>query len=178
MNIYEALSKDHRRFETLLDSLVAASQANHPSWKEILDELRRDVIAHAHAEEAVLYNTLRAADRSKLVAHSFLEHATAEGELRTLSLAKLADKSWTSLSERLRKDLRHHIEEEETRVFEAARQVLSQAEAEQLGEDFERRKLDAAKDGDSVFASTMDLMANLLPPRRRGSGKQDEPRAP
>jgi hemerythrin superfamily protein len=166
MNIYDALSKDHRHFESLLDRLVAASKADNDAWKPILDELRRGVIAHAHAEEAVFYNVLREADQSKmLVMHSYTEHAMAETEIRTLSAAKAFDANWTSLAEKISKDLRHHIAEEESKVFAAARQILSAADAEQIGAAFERMKLETAKDGDSMIASTVDLVANLLPPR-------------
>lgn len=166
MDIYEALSKDHRHFEALLDRLVKTSKAGDEQWKTTLDELRRGVIAHAHAEEAVLYNALREADAGKsLVAHSYAEHAKSEGELRTLSVAKAIDANWTSLAEKLSKDLRHHIEEEESRVYDAARQVFNTDEAKQLGAAFERMKRETAKDGDSVVASTVDLIANLLPPR-------------
>jgi hemerythrin superfamily protein len=166
MDIYEALSKDHRQFEALLDRLVAASKADDDSWKTALDELRRGVIAHAHAEEAVFYNALREADASKaLVAHSYGEHAMAEGEIRTLGAAKALDANWTTLAEKLSKDLKHHIEEEESRVYDAARKVFNTEEARQLGAAFERMKRETAKDGDSVMASTVDLVANLLPPR-------------
>src|SRR5687768_13396784 len=126
LNIYEALEQDHRMFETLLDRLVDASEDDDNDWKEILDQLRYGVIAHAHAEEAVLYNALREADEGgSIVAHSFIEHATAEAELRTLTAAKALDANWTSLAEKLRKDLRHHIEEEESKVFAAARKAFS-----------------------------------------------------
>lgn len=166
MNIYDALSKDHRQFEALLDRLVASSKADDDRWKATLDELRRGVIAHAHAEEAVFYNALREADQSKKqVAHSYAEHGMAEGEIRALGAAKMVDAKWTSLAEKLSTDLKHHIHEEETKVYAAARQVFSAAEAEQLGAAFERMKLETAKDGDSVLASTVDLVANLLPPR-------------
>lgn len=166
MTIYEALSKDHRTFERLLDRLVEASKAGNDEWKTILDELRRSVIAHAHAEEAVLYNALREANESKgLVMHSYAEHAKAEGEMRTLGAAKLIDATWTALAEKLRHDLLHHIREEETQVYAAARKVFTDEEAEQLGAAFERLKSEAAKDGDSMVASTIDLIANLLPPR-------------
>ncbi len=166
MNIYDALSKDHRHFESLLDRLVAASRADNDAWKPILDELRRGVIAHAHAEEAVFYNVLREADQSKmLVMHSYTEHAMAETEIRTLTAAKALDANWTTLAEKISKDLRHHIAEEETKVFAAARKVLSDEDAEQIGAAFERMKLETAKDGDSMVASTVDLVANLLPPR-------------
>jgi hypothetical protein len=50
-------------------------------------------------------------------------------------------------------------------VLDAARQIFSEEEATQLGAAFERMKREVAKDGDSVVASTIDLVANLLPPR-------------
>ncbi|MDB4986425.1 MAG: hemerythrin cation binding region [Myxococcaceae bacterium] len=166
MDIYEVLSNDHRHFESLLDRLVAASEAGNDEWKSILDELRRGVIAHAHAEEALFYNALRETDASKsLVAHSYAEHAMSEGELRTLGVAKLIDTTWTALAKKLSHDLRHHIEEEESRVFDAARQVLTREEERQIGAAFAQMKKETAKDGDSLIASTVDLVANMLPPR-------------
>jgi hemerythrin superfamily protein len=166
MNIYDALSKDHRQFEALLDLLLMASKSSDEQWKSSLDELRRGVIAHAHAEEAVFYNALREIEQTKdLVMHSYGEHAKAESEIRGLGAAKLIDVTWTSLAEKLSKDLRHHIQEEESRVFGAARRVFTDQEAEQMGAAFERMKTEMAKDGDSLLASTIDLIANLLPPR-------------
>jgi hemerythrin superfamily protein len=185
MNIYDALSKDHRTFEALLERLVSASQADDDAWKLALDQLRRGVIAHAHAEEAVLYNALRDADVAKgLVLHSYKEHAIAETELRTLSAAKALDANWTSLMQKFSKDLRNHIQEEESRVFAAARATFNEEEARPIGAAFERLKLETAKDGDSMMASTLDLIANLLPPRIAGSFRkhvtvrgQSEPQA-
>jgi hemerythrin superfamily protein len=166
MNIYDALSQDHRMFERQLDELVAASKAGDERWKSVLDALRRGVVAHSHAEEAVFYNALRAEDAAKdLIAHSYGEHATAEAEIRTLGLAKLIDTTWTSLAQKVSKDLRHHIQEEESRVFAAARKVFSDSEADQIGAAFERLKAEMTPDGDSALASQIDLIANLLPPR-------------
>lgn len=181
MNIYDALSRDHRRFEAQLDRLVAASKAGDEGWKATLDELRRGVVAHSHAEEAVFYNALREADQAKgLVVHSYTEHMMAEGELRTLSAAKLVDANWTTLVEKFSTDLRHHIQEEESRVYAAARQVFSDEEAQQIGAAFERLKLTMAKDGDSALASNLDLIANMLPPRLTASFRKlaGERRAP
>jgi hemerythrin superfamily protein len=166
MTIYEALSKDHREFERLLDRLLESSKAGTDEWKGILDELRRGVIAHAHAEEAVFYNALREADEGKgAVMHAYGEHAMAEGEIRALGAAKLVDANWTTMVEKLRKDLLHHIQEEESRLYDAGRKVFSDEEARQIGAAFERMKVETAKGGDSMIASTVDLIANLLPPR-------------
>ncbi len=174
MTIYDALSKDHRQFEQLLDRLLVAAKSEDDSWKGILDELRRGVIAHAHAEEAVLYNALRETDQGEgLIGHSYGEHVMAETEMRALGAAKLVDANWPTLVEKLRKDLRHHIQEEETRVFDAARRAFSVEEATQMGVAFERLKAETAKDGDSMVASTIDLIANLLPPRLTASFRKN-----
>lgn len=180
MNIYDALSKEHRSFEALLDQLVSASTADDDQWKSALDELRRGVISHAHAEEAVFYNALRGTEAEKVqIIHSYVEHAKTEGVLRTLGAAKLIDANWTSMMEKLSKDLRHHIQEEESRVFTVARRAFSDEEAEQLGAAFQRMKLETAKDGDSMILSTVDLIANMLPPRFTASFRKglNAPRA-
>jgi hemerythrin superfamily protein len=179
MDIYEALKKDHRKFESLLDRLATASRSDNDQWKRLLTELRDDLIPHSHAEEAVFYNALREMDASQgEVAHSYAEHAMAEGELRTLLGLKLIDVKGTKIIEKLRKDLTHHISEEEGRVFASARQVFSEEEARQIGEAFERLKPEMRHDSQSMVASTIDLIANLLPRRlvegfrKRFSGKK------
>lgn len=170
MNIYEALQNDHRTFESLVDRLLQESKAGNDQWKATLDELRRGLIPHAHAEEAVLYNALRELDQSKnVVAHSYLEHAKVETVIRALGAAKTIDANWTSMVEKIREDLRHHIQEEENKVFSGARQVLSEEEASKMGDAFMRLKAEMAKDADSMIASQMDLIANLLPTRFTGS---------
>jgi hemerythrin superfamily protein len=166
MTIYDALSKDHREFERLLDRLLSAAKSEDDSWKAILDDLRRGLIAHAHAEEAVFYNALRETDQGEgLIGHAYGEHLMAESEIRALGAAKLVDANWPSLVEKLRHDLLHHITDEETRVFDAARRAFNAEEAEQLARAFEQMKTATAKDGDSIVASTIDLIANLMPPR-------------
>ncbi|MET0388843.1 MAG: hemerythrin domain-containing protein [Polyangiales bacterium] len=166
MNIYTALSNDHRIFESLLDELVASSKAGDERWKSVLDELRRGLIAHSHAEEAVFYNALRATgEDNSAVIHGYAEHATAEAEIRALGAAKAVNVNWTTMVEKFAKDLRHHIAEEESHVYDAARMVLDDDDAKKIGKAFKRMKTEMASDGDSMVASTVDLIANMLPPR-------------
>jgi hemerythrin superfamily protein len=169
MTIFDALEKDHRKVENLLDRLLERSESSDDQWKPLLDELRSEVIPHAHAEEAVFYNALRQVPQTKdLVAHSYNEHLKAEAEIRGLGAAKAIDANWTKLVQTLHDDLNHHIEEEEGKIFSAARGFFSDEEARQMGEAFERLKPEMAKDADSVLASTVDLVSNLLPKRFSG----------
>jgi hemerythrin superfamily protein len=166
MTIYEALEKDHRKLEGLLDELLQTSKAGDDRWKSVLEEVRHALVPHSRAEEAVFYNALREMHQSpSLVAHSYLEHASAEAELRTLGAAKMIDANWTSLVEKLRKDLMRHIEVEESKVFKAGREVLSDLESKQIAAAFKRLKPELVKDADSMMGSTIDLIANLMPRR-------------
>src|SRR5690606_12420094 len=125
-----------------------------------------ELIPHSRAEEALFYNALREIDETKdLVAHSYEEHLKAETELRALSAAKKLDASWTAMIEKFCKDVKHHVEEEEGKVFAAAKKALSDSEANQIGEAFKKLKTEMARDADSITASTVDLLANLLPGR-------------
>lgn len=166
MNIYQALQEDHRRFDKLLDALVETSNAGSNQWKGALDALRQAVIPHSHAEEAIFYNALRETDEAKgLIRHSFTEHAKAEAEIRMLGAAKFIDANWTGLVKKLHHDLSQHITHEEQSLFPIAQRLFSETEAEKLGMAFESLKAEMAKDADSVLASTVDLIANLIPGR-------------
>ena len=65
-------------------------------WKGLLDQIRTEVIPHAHAEEAVFYNALRELGQGKgIVLDSYREHATAEADPdATDTLMVIADRPW------------------------------------------------------------------------------------
>lgn len=166
MNIYEALEKDHRLYESLLDRMLAASQAGDDQWKSLLTELRDDFIPHSHAEEAVFYNALRDENQAKeLIRQGYAEHLKVETTVRALGAMKKIDLNGRRLIESLSDDLRNHIDKEEKQVFPAARQVFDDEEARKIGEAYQKLKPEMRKDATSVAASTIDLVANLLPTR-------------
>jgi hemerythrin superfamily protein len=176
MDIYEALRADHRKVESLLDRLTQASQSGNDEWKTLIEQIRDDLVPHSRAEEAVFYNALREMEASKSeVTHSYLEHTMAETELRTILAMKAIDTNWKSAIEKFSNDVRHHVAEEESRVFTAARQVFSDEEARQIGEAFERLKPHFAKDSESMIKSNIDLVANLLPRRLVSSFRKNFP---
>jgi hemerythrin superfamily protein len=166
MNIYSALKKDHQKIETLLNRLVDSSEQGTDEWKGLVKEIRDELIPHSRAEEALFYNPIRETEHgSGLIAHSYTEHAVAETELRTLQAMEAINANWTALAKKLRHDLLHHVEEEEGKVFGAAKLVFSDEEAEQIGESFEQLKPMVKEQ--SFAETSMDLVKNLLPKRFR-----------
>jgi hemerythrin superfamily protein len=164
MNIYTALKKDHQKIETLLNRLVESSEQGNDEWKSLVDEIRDELIPHSRAEEALFYNPIRETSHgSGTIVHSFAEHALAEAELRTLQAMEVINTNWTTLAKKLRSDLLHHVEEEEGKVFGAARLVFSEEEAEKIGEAFEQLK--PMVRSQSFAGQSLDLVKNLLPKR-------------
>lgn len=164
MTIYDALKKDHRKVQGLLDRLVALKEGQEDERATLIEEIRDELIPHARAEEAVFYNSIRAVNTAKdLIWHGYEEHMMAETLLRTLQVAAKIDVEWTKGAQKLRAAINHHIEEEETRIFPVAQQLFTQDEARVMAEAFEEMKPGVKEGG--FMKSTLDLVANLLPPR-------------
>jgi hemerythrin superfamily protein len=162
MDIYSALKKDHQKVSELLDRLVASSDRGTDEWKELVTQIRDELIPHSRAEEALFYNPLRQTEHGKeVVAHSYGEHAMAETELRALQAMKAIDANWNSLVRKLRSDLLHHVEEEESKVFAAAQVAFSAEDAQNIGEAFGALKPFVKEQ--SFVGTSFDLVMNLLP---------------
>ena len=166
--IYDELKKDHQGVLALLDQLIASEDAGPEVWGGLVQKIRDELIPHARAEEAILYNSLRDMNQAKdVVAHSYNEHVQAEAVLRGLQVSEASNVTWVGAARKLREALQHHIQEEETQVFAAAQGVFSDEEARAMGDAFVQMK---PKVRDQSFAgTTLDMIVNLLPARLRDS---------
>lgn len=168
MLIYDELSKDHRKLLATLDQLIASENAGPEVWSALVQQVRDELIPHSRAEEAILYNALRDENQTRdLVGHSYVEHAQAEAVLRSIQVSDAMNVSWVSAVKSLRDALAHHIHEEETELFAAARRVFSDQEATQMRDAFVAMKPQIKQEG--LMGTTLDMIANMLPTRLRES---------
>lgn len=164
MQIYEALMKDHRKVEGLLDRLVALGEREYDQKEKLVEQIRDELIPHARAEEAVFYNSIRAVDTAKdLVWHGYAEHMEAEALLRTLQAAQALDVGFKNTALKLKDAVTHHIKEEEQKIMPVARQLFTNEEAVAMTEAFESMKPEVREGG--ILQSTIDMIANVMPPR-------------
>lgn len=163
MDIYQALTNDHDKLKPLLDQLVHATEVNDET-RDLIEEIRDELIPHARAEEAIFYNSLRQIDGAKdVVMHGYGEHAEAEMLLRSIQVMDKVNADFTKAAEKLRDALNHHIAEEEGRIFTVARQVLADEETRQMADAFERLKPEVKEQG--FMKNTLDFVANVMPSR-------------
>ena len=164
MQIYEALKKDHEELRSLLNELVSLSENDESRGSELIKQIRDELIPHARAEESVFYNSMRSLDAAKeIVMDGYKEHMEAETLLRSLQAMDKINADWTSTAKKLREDLEHHIKEEEGKIFNVAKQLFTDEEATMMCEAFEKLKPEVREEG--FMQNTLDLIANVMPPR-------------
>lgn len=163
MEIYEALKKDHDEVNQLLNDLVALKDDDEYRYV-IIEEIRNHLIPHSRAEESVFYNTLRAVNADKkIVFHGYQEHLEAETLLRTLQVMDKMNMGWKAVAEKLRDAVLHHVEEEETEIFNEARAAFTSQEAEAMCDAFLQLKPKIEQEG--FVKNTVDMVINMMPPR-------------
>ena len=138
--IFEDLKHDHDRHRELLAQLGETSGASEER-KSLFETLRKELQAHAAAEEESLYSTMLANPGLRDEArHSVSEHKEIDDYLGELVEGDMASDSWVSKFETLRHRYLHHIDEEEEDMFPEAAKVLSSEVEEKLADVFETRK--------------------------------------
>jgi len=163
MSIYDALKKDHDKVTEMLNELVMLNEGDDVH-SDLINQIRDELIPHARAEESVFYNSLRSLDQARdIVMHGYKEHVEAETLLRTLQIKDKVDMDWKKTAKELRKAVKHHIDEEETKIFNVAKQLFTQEEADMMEEAFEALKPEIKEEG--FVQTTIEMVTNLMPKR-------------
>lgn len=163
MDIYQVLKDDHNELKILINELLTIKDED--DYRFILvEEIRSLLIPHSRAEEAVLYNTLRAINADKkLTFHGYQEHLEAEALLRQLQVEDKLSLNWRDTARKLKESVFHHVEDEESEIFDEARAALTNEEAVAMKDAFLELKEKVREEG--FLKSTADLIINMMPPR-------------
>lgn len=140
MDIYARIKQDHDHFRELFRELCGGKLSSERR-DALFDELKRGVWTHNKIEEAIFYNPLM--DRRKTRGESLEalnEHHISNTLIEEMESIPKDNEMWASKLGVLKENLDHHMQEEESEVFEEARKVLSDDRAKEMGEDFDRRK--------------------------------------
>ncbi len=147
MTIFEALRADHETQRTLAD-LLTKTKGDSDGRNELFARLKRELEAHAGAEERYFYVPLMEHDLTQEKArHSVAEHKELDDLVEKLEEYDMSGSQWLQTAEELVHLLTHHLDEEEQEVFQLAGKALSEAEktslADEYDADMKRRRADA-----------------------------------
>jgi hypothetical protein len=138
--IFEDLRADHDRHRKLLGQIEKTSGAGDQR-RMLFETLRKNLQAHAAAEEESLYATMLACPELREDArHSVSEHKEIDDHLGELVKGDMDSSEWGRTFDELRHRYLHHIDEEEKDMFPAAAATLSSEAEKKMAQVFERRK--------------------------------------
>jgi len=147
-NIFEYLHREHLTATALLERLIDGCDAASIR-DELFFELERQLTVHAMAEEHTFYSALRVADDTRFkVRRAVAEHGQIEELLNRLAALRSGEPPWLDTLRALQDLVVQHIVDE-SEIFEAARHVLTPADARALAVDMEaeERRLDSGMTG-------------------------------
>jgi hemerythrin-like domain-containing protein len=133
-NAIDFLTHEHRETDEKLARL-----AQQPD-QALLDETAMELRVHLEIEEEVLYPFIRdeVPEGESLMDEAEEEHDEARQALQKVTQAELGSPQFTEALMELTKGVRHHVEEEETKVFPKLRQTVSEARLEEFGAELEQ----------------------------------------
>jgi len=140
--ILQDLHSDHEEVSALIEKILKTEEGSERTslFKEMMDKL----LAHAHAEQNVLYKKLEKSEDEKTRKFAFEgtnEHQIVENQLEQLSRTRnKASEQWTAQMTVLRELVMHHVKEEESTGFSSARKEFDGEQLEKLGQQFQRQK--------------------------------------
>ena len=139
-DIYERLHQDHETHKQLIEQ-IEQTTGDSPERRKLFDKLKSDVMGHAAAEEETLYATLMTvSDTRQQAQHATSEHGEVGMLLVELSETDMSSSAWLTKFKKLGEEYNHHVEEEEDKMFPAAREAIDEQTAVKLRDEFEARK--------------------------------------
>lgn len=133
--IFHHLAREHGEVAAMMKRI---SQSDGSTRDEVFPELRRNLLAHAHAEEQEFYSQLRNyAELEELVAQCIAEHKDVESQLDRLDTMDKHSDTWTELFERMQQAVEAHVDREEQELFPKARDLMTREEANEMFESYE-----------------------------------------
>jgi hypothetical protein len=147
--LFRTLVSQHREVDEMLTQLQGG---DHDSRRTLFPQMRLALLSHAKAEEKTFYAALERAGEKRDAKHAKREHREIEDAMRELDALDYSDDGWTKAVTKLADAVEHHVEEEESEIFDAAADSMETAELDELAQRFleqqeaEKARLGAADD--------------------------------
>lgn len=144
MNAIDLLIDDHEKVKDILSRLTDTTERAVKTRTELLQKLEMEVTIHTQLEEQILYPAFKEAGgkEEKTMYHEAKEEHRAVDSL-VLPDLKATDPSTLEFSGRVKvckELLEHHIEEEESEMFPAARELFSEDKLKEMGQQMDELK--------------------------------------
>jgi hemerythrin-like domain-containing protein len=142
MNAITLLKTDHGNVEALFKQFEALGRHGDPTEKRrVIDHVIEQLSVHASVEEQLLYPALREKLEDDFpILEALEEHHVAKAALAEIEKLPPTAERFDAKVTVMIESVRHHVEEEESDVFEMLRVHFSATELDDLGAAMEEAK--------------------------------------
>ena len=143
-DVVDLLSADHREFDRIFTELEGLVGRTGPDTlrrkRELVDEVTIGLVKHSVAEETQVYPRVEEQVDKEEAEHSKHEHAEAEETMKRLERMDPEDPQFDTEVQTLIREIRHHVEHEESRMFTELRASLTRDELVEMARKVEQVK--------------------------------------
>ena len=145
MDAFQLLSKDHQAVNEVFEKIGRAGKTAGKTRHQLFEKLRQELEIHTQIEEKIFYPEMKKhAGTKDLVGHALEEHDEVKQMLRDLAKLDPQSEEWTDMMLELKEAVQEHVEEEESKMFPAARRELDEARLQELGKRMQEMKQKAS----------------------------------
>lgn len=141
MDVLDVIKGEHRAVSALIDE-ADHCEPGDPRLRDLAEQIRHELELHVAVEEKLFYAPLKKrSDEDELVDmfEAYTEHEVA-GHLLTLLRGRIPEEEFKARLQVLGESVKHHVEEEESKVFSIAKEMMDEDERDQIGAAWARTK--------------------------------------
>lgn len=142
-DVIKLITDDHRMMESLFEKL----RSGEGDRKLLVEECAARLTAHSRAEEERVYPVITEKNPSESgeVHHGYEEHQEAEQLLHRLQGTDPQGPDFEPALTAFVDAVKHHVEEEESKILPALAEAVGRTELEELGRAFAKRRKEELK---------------------------------
>lgn len=138
MDIYSLLRQDHQRLNEVFDQIESCSADGRAA---LFETLKKELTAHKEAEESTFYAALSTLPEiSDQIEEALEEHVDIDELLHELDEIESTTDTFLAQLAELREEFDHHVGAEEDEVFNHARELLTEEQADKIAEEMKSEK--------------------------------------
>ncbi len=129
----EIILQEHKQIREKIAKIDKILKSDIKESRSLFKELKNFLIKHEAMEQTVWYPELeKYGDLKDIISTLKKEEQNASDEIKRLD-SITDDKEWTSKVKKLFKDVEHHAEDEETKLFPKVKKQLDKSQLDKIG---------------------------------------------
>jgi hemerythrin HHE cation binding domain-containing protein len=141
MDALQLLKEDHDTVKKIMSHIESTTERGVKTREEFYTKLKALLTVHEAIAEEILYPAMKEHPKAKdLVLEAYEEHNVIDMVMSEIDETPFDDETWGAKFTVMKENLEHHIEEEESDMFDQCHRVFDSDELTELGEEMEARK--------------------------------------